>query len=557
MLMSSFDQFLRGNPIAVLSLVLGLGYLVGKLKIGGFEPGPVTGVLFAGLVFGHLGFDPNPIVQTLGFTLFIFSIGLQAGPSFFSVIRQDGLKYLALALVIGGTGFVLAVGFARMLALEPGASAGLLAGALTSSPTLAAAQGVVRAGDVVVGEGLSPDQILTNISTAYAITYLFGLVGLIFIIQFLPGALGLDLPEEAVRLEASRRGGVEDRVHALNDIVVRAFRITDERVDGLPIQGLYDELPGRVSVEKLRRDGELVSFTSETELRVGDEICLVGFLDEFVADHGSLGPELSEPELLDVHIESVRVVILRTKLKRVTASLSSVTARRGCFISRIQRLGVDIPLEGDVDVQAGDVVHVTGPATRVEEVGNLVGHVERTTEETDLVTFALGITVGLLVGSWTVQVAGFSIGLGSAGGLLASGLTIGYLRALHPTFGRVPAAARWIFNEAGLMAFMAGVGLRAGSGILATLVESGIELVLAGMAVTAIPVLLGYAFGRRVLGLNPVLLLGAITGSMTSGGSLSVVNAQAKSTIPSLGYTGAYAFANVFLTIAGSVILLL
>ena len=200
---------------------------------------------------------------------------------------------------------------------------------------------------------------------------------------------------------------------------------------------------------------------------------------------------------------------------------------------------------------------VTGPASRVEKIGNLVGHIERATDQTDLVTFALGITVGLLVGTWTVKVAGISVGLGSAGGLLAAGLTIGYLRALHPTFGRVPDAARWIFMELGLMMFMAGVGLRAGSGILETLAQSGLGLVLAGVAVTSIPVAVGYVFGRKLLALNPVLLLGAITGSMTSGASLSIVTGEAKSAVPSLGYTGAYAFANVLLTVAGSVILLL
>ena len=152
-----------------------------------------------------------------------------------------------------------------------------------------------------------------------------------------------------------------------------------------------------------------------------------------------------------------------------------------------------------------------------------MGHVERPTEQTDLVTFALGITVGLLIGTWTVAVGGISVGLGTAGGLLASGLVIGYLRALHPTFGRVPDAARWIFMELGLMMFMAGVGLRAGSGILDTLAQSGLALVLAGIAVTVLPVAAGYLFGRHVLGLNPVLLLGAITGSMTSGASLSIV----------------------------------
>lgn len=554
--MTAFEEFLRSNPVAVLSLVLGLGYLIGKTRIRGFEAGSVTGVLFVGLAFGQFGFEPNPVVQSIGFTLFIFSVGLQAGPSFFSVIREDGLKYLTLAVVIGGTGFALALGLSKVLGFEAGAAAGLLAGGLTSSPTLAAAQEAVHSGQVPATPGYTPDQIMTNITTAYAITYIFGLAGLILIIRFLPRVLGLDLPSEAAKLEASRRGGVEDRVHALNDIVVRAYRVTNEVLVGIPLDQLYERLPGRVSIEKIRRGGELIPMTPEIELELGDEICIVGFLDEFVARGGNVGPELYDAELLDVHIESCRVVVLRSKVKKFTTNLANITAKRGCFVSRIQRLGVDIPLQGDVDVQAGDVVHVTGPATRVEEVGRMVGHIERATEQTDLVTFTIGITVGLLVGTWTVTVAGVSIGLGSAGGLLAAGLVIGYLRALHPTFGRVPGAARWIFMEAGLMTFMAGVGLRAGSGILETLAQSGLDLVLAGIAVTSIPVAVGYVFGRKVLALNPVLLLGAITGSMTSGASLSIVNAEAKSGVPSLGYTGAYAFANVLLTVAGSVILL-
>jgi len=541
----------------VLSLVLGLGYLVGKISIRGFELGSISGVLFVGLLLGHYGFQPNPTVQSIGFALFIFSVGLQAGPSFFSVIKQDGLKYLILAVVIGGTGFTLAATFSKVLGFEPGAAAGLLAGGLTSSPTLAAAQEAVRAGQVPVAEGYTSDQIMTNVTTAYAITYIFGLVGLILIIRFLPRLLGLDLPAEAAKLEASRRGGVEDRVHALNDIKVRAYRVTNEKLVGIRLEDAHERLPGRITIEKLRRGGQLIPVTPETQVELNDEVSLVGFLDEFVARAGNVGPELHDAELLDVDIESCRIVVLRSKVKAATTSLAKVTALRGCFISKIQRLGVDVPLEGDVDVQAGDVVHVTGPASRVEEVGSLVGHIERPTEKTDLVTFSLGIAVGLLVGTWTVTVAGVSVGLGSAGGLLAAGLTIGYLRALHPTFGGVPDAARWIFMEAGLMTFMAGVGLRAGSGILETLAQSGLSLVLAGIVVTSIPVAVGYLFGGKVLALNPVLLLGAITGSMTSGASLSIVNAQAESSVPSLGYTGAYAFANIFLTVAGSVILLL
>jgi putative transport protein len=202
-------------------------------------------------------------------------------------------------------------------------------------------------------------------------------------------------------------------------------------------------------------------------------------------------------------------------------------------------------------------VHVTGPGAALERLATDLGHVERAVDETDLATFGLGIAAGTFLGGLAVKVGGVSIGLGSAGGLLAAGLVIGYLRALRPTFGRVPTAARWIFMELGLLIFMAGVGLRAGSQILETLASAGPSLIVAGAIITSVPVAVGFVFGRFVLRLNPVHLLGGITGSMTSGAALSVVNQEAGNSIPSLGYTGAYAFANILLTVAGSLILLL
>jgi putative transport protein len=417
----------------------------------------------------------------------------------------------------------------------------------------------VRAGDVPVPEGVTADDVMTNVTTAYAITYLFGLVGLILIIRFLPRVTGVDLAREAARLESQRVGGIEDRVYALQDIQVRAHRLTNEELVGRRVGDIAEELQARMSVERIRRGGAMIPVTPDTTLELHDELCLVGFLGEFVRQASEVGPELSDPELLDVPLESCRIVLLRSKIKRakVTTSLAQIAARRGCFVSRVQRFGVDLPIRGSFEIQAGDVLHVTGPAERVQEAGEAAGHIERPTRETDLVTFALGIAAGLLIGGLTVSVFGISIGLGTAGGLLVAGLVIGYLRALHPTFGRVPEAARWIFMELGLTIFMAGVGLRAGSDIIETLTDDGLSLFFAGICVTSVPVLVGYLFGRKVLALNPVYLLGGITGSMTSGGSLSVVTGEARSSLPSLGYTGAYAFANILLTVAGSVILLL
>jgi len=171
--------------------------------------------------------------------------------------------------------------------------------------------------------------------------------------------------------------------------------------------------------------------------------------------------------------------------------------------------------------------------------------------------FAGGIALGVLIGLVSITIAGVPISLGSAGGLLASGILVGLLNATRPTVGKFPDAARWIFMEFGLLIFMTGVGLRAGADILETLAQGGPRIIFAGITITLIPVILGYAFGRKALGIEPVLLLGAITGSMTSGASLKVATDAAKSSVPALGYTGCYAFANVLLTVAGTLIMML
>ena len=227
------------------------------------------------------------------------------------------------------------------------------------------------------------------------------------------------------------------------------------------------------------------------------------------------------------------------------------------LLLHIWRSGLEIPRGDDVVLKRGDVLEVTGPAERIDALGEALGQAERDVPDTDMVTFAIGIAGGVAVGTLAVSIGGVSIGLGSAGGLVAAGITIGFLHSLSPRFGRLPEPVRWIFMEFGLLLFMVGVGLRAGGDIVETFMQAGPQLVVAGVAVTTFPVLIGYLFGRKVLGLNPVVLLGGITGSMTSGASLSIVTKAAKSNAPALGYTGAYAFANILLTIAGSVILLL
>ena len=173
-------------------------------------------------------------------------------------------------------------------------------------------------------------------------------------------------------------------------------------------------------------------------------------------------------------------------------------------------------------------------------------------DTTDLVTLSLGLTAGLLAGLVVVKVGGLSIGLGSAGGLLSAGILIGFLRSLNPTFGRVPPAASSVLMDLGLMFFMVGVGIQAGGGVMAALQSVGPVVIAGGICVTLAPPLVGYFVGRKVLKLNPALLLGSITGAMTSTPSLGIVQKAADSSLPALGYAGTYTFANVLLTFAGS-----
>jgi putative transport protein len=545
-------ETLHNQPVLTLFLILGMGYLIGGIRIGSFSLGPVAGVLFAGLFLGHFDFRMSPGAQAVGFALFIFSVGYQAGPRFFDVLRADGLKYFLLAVVIAATGFSIAVIATQLLSLAPGTSAGLLSGGLTSSPTLAAAQEAIRTGQVTPPEGISTDAMIGNVATGYAITYIFGLAGLIAIIKLLPQVLGIDLAKEARALEASAEAAAGAQP---SNVAARIYRVTSEAITKLPGRELAAQYWDGTSVVKVRRNGKIMPRDPDGHLQLGDELLILAPVDYFTGTVAKIGEEITPDASTAQFTESSQIVLINKQAVGKSIGELDLARRYGVLLTKVTRMRMELPRGADIKLRKGDILTVVGPHENVDLLGEELGHVEREVAETDMVTFAFGIALGVVIGLLAIKVGQLSIGLGSAGGLLASGLAIGYLRSIHPTFGRLPDAARWILMEFGLLLFMAGVGLRAGGDIIETFAAAGPVLVLAGITVTSVPIFVGYFFGRKVLKIHPVLLFGGITGSMTSGASLSVVTAAAKSPMPSLGYTGAYAFANVLLTIAGSIIL--
>ncbi len=555
-------EVLSQSTVLVVFAAIALGYLIGNVRFARFELGPTGGVLLCALVLGHYGFTVDPVLQSIGFTLFIYSVGWQAGPQIFNVLGQDGPRYVALALFIAVGSVALVMGLAAAVGLENSLAAGLLAGGLTSTPTLVGAQNAVSAGLAAVPEGTSPDDLVRNISVGYAITYVFGTVGLLLLVKVLPNALRIDLTAEA-KTFASERGFTKAKAAKVERPILRAYLVDHEIFKDKTVAQI-GEL-GNTGIDqtrrfyKIKRGDELIEPGPDTVVKLGDKVAVFGTPQQHAAARKEfeLGEEVLDEDLIDSVIDVAEIVVTREKAVGRSLGELGVLTDYGCFLSRITRSQIELPLTPNTTLRKGDVMTVSGDRAFLDNLIADVGVEERKATETDLVTFAAGIVLGLFIGQITVKFGELDVGIGNAGGLLLSGILVGFLRANRPTFGRMPAAARFILMELGLMLFMVGVGLSAGSGIVAALGSVGLELFLCGVAVTCLPLLLGYVFGRAVLKMNPAVLLGALTGAMTSTPALGIVQQAAKSTVPALGYAGTYALANVLLTIAGTILMIL
>ncbi|MBL8201610.1 MAG: hypothetical protein JNK40_11600 [Chromatiales bacterium] len=542
-------DFLRNNPVFTLFVVLGCGYLVGRVRIGPVSLGPVAGALLVSLFLGQYGFTISPGAQSVGFALFIFAVGYQAGPRFFEVLRTQGVQYLLLALFVAAVGIVIAVVAGRVLDLPFGGTAGLLAGAMTTTPTLAAAQEAVRSGIVALPDGATADGVLATIASSYAITYVVGLLGIIATVRLLPRFIGIDLAAEAAKMEEA------DKEERAGQMQARAYRVTSPEACKPTVSELRRSLWDSLSVARLRRDGQWVKPADDEHLRLGDEIHAYGDANFFRGGIEKIGEEITVSPEIDLTAAYTHVVVARRGAVGRTLEDLNLARQHGLVVAEVRRDGLALPLSPGLKLQRSDVLSVVGPKSAIKELAGVLGPVESDIAQTDMTTFAFGIALGAAIGVLAINVGGVPIGVGLAGGLLASGILVGWLNATRPTFGKFPEAARWILMEFGLMIFIVGVGLQAGGQVVATFAQAGPALIVAALFVVATPVLLGYAFGRKVLRLPPVLLIGALTGAMTSAAAMSLVNAEARSTIPALGYTGTYAFANVILTVAGTLVM--
>ena len=548
-------DLLKQDQILVIFMVISLGYIIGKLKILGIEFGNVTGVLVVGLLFGSMGFTGNADMATFGFTLFIFCVGIQAGPSFFSAFAADGARYFALSLIVAVIAVTMCLFFSNVFSMETGVAAGMLAGSLTSTPTLVGAQDAVSGGIASLPEGVNPDEVIKNISVAYSLTYLFGIAGLMFIVRFIPVIFKIDLVAEAKKIASVKAS--QNTINEDNLPMVRTYLISqNSKLVGKTIRQIQDSTKQYFTVLGIRRNGKILDAERDTLIEEGDVVSVIASVAQHSFAKSKGIDEVFDKELLNYRIRTKVITVTNSDFVERNVQDLMLPAEHGCYVIGLTRAGIDLPVDKKTILQKGDRLEVIGEENLIHDVSEHLGRIEADLEKTDLLTMCAGVALGLMVGTIVMKFGTISIGLGSAGGLLLVGIMIGFLRSIHPTFGVFPRAARNIMMDLGIVLFMSSIGLNAGSKVFEALTSVGPLLMLCGASITIIPVMVAFLVGRYVMKMNDALLLGAITGAMTSTTSLNMVAEASKSQVPGLGYAGSYTFANVILTFAGTILVL-
>ncbi len=550
---------LQANTDLVIFLTVALGYLLGKLRVGKVSLGAVTGTLLVGVLIGQFGFEISTQVKSIFFTMFLFAVGYSVGPQFVRGVARDGAPQAIFGVVISLLCLLCVYIASRIAGFDAGLAAGLHAGSQTISASIGLATGAITSSGVE-----NADQMLNKIPIAYAITYLFGTIGTGIILSVLgPRLLRIDLVEECKKYEAqlaqgAPAGGMKS---AWQQLQMRAFRVPE----GGPAVGKtvaeMERLNAdkRIFVERLRRDGEIIEFDGNLVLKAGDVGVLSGRTEALIALTVRV-EEVADPELLDIPVESVDLVVTSKQANgRTLIDLSKDEFARGVFLRKITRgaTSVDVPILAQTKIYRGDILKVSGRATHIQRVEKALGYADRPSAATDMVWVGLFITVAGLIGSLTYTVGAVPLTLSASGGVLFGGLILGWLRSVRPTFGRLPEATQWFMNSVGLNVFIAIVGISAGPGFVEGMKEAGASLFLWGMIATSVPMLLAPLIGKYIFKFHPAINLGCCGGARTSTASVAMLADVAKSNIPSLGYTVPYAVSNTLLTLWGLVIVLL
>lgn len=558
---------LRDNPAIAIFLTLGIGFWIGKLKYKTFSLGTVTSVLLVGVLVGQLDIPvPGPLKQVF-FLLFLFAIGYSVGPQFFASLKGSGLKQVLFAVVMCLIVLGCTLGVAKLFHYNKGEAAGLFAGAQTISAVIGVADDTIQTLDA----SASDKNDWTNIiPVAYAVTYIFGTIGSAWLIGTVGPMLLGGLKKVKQQTEDLERSMNQDPsssdpslVSAWRPVVYRAYTVDGTWFDTprtvKEIEDYIGKQGKRLFVERVRSGSEITGQPAQDfVVKKGDDVVISGRREFVIDDESWLGREISDSTLLSFPVERIPVMVASKYMVGATvADFREAEYTKGVVIDSIKRGNVEIPVAASTRLQRGDVLTISGPVADVNAAASYIGYADKPTTASDMVFVGIGIAIGALIGAITIHLGGIPVSLSTSGGALIAGLVLGWLRSKHPTFGRIPDSAVWVFNNVGLNMFIAVIGISAGPTFISGLHQVGWQMLVAGILATGLPLILGIIIADKIFKFHPAIALGCVAGARTTTAALGAVQDSLQSTVPAMGYTVTYAIGNTLLILCGLAMVLI
>lgn len=535
-------QDLLTNPnsiahiVALYAFVIAAGVLLGKIKFFGISLG-VTFVLFVGILAGHFGFTGNPailsFVQDFGLILFVFCIGLQVGPSFFSSFKRGGitLNLLAVGIVFLNIAVALILYFALQGRVDIPMMVGILCGAVTNTPGLGAAN-----------EALQQLHYLgPEIAMGYACAYPLGVMGIILSMIIIRYICRVDVKQDSDEIQKEEEANPHMKPYTIS------LKVQNEALSGKTLSQVQNFLARDFVCTRIIQDGHMITPNANTVLRLGDRMFLVCAEDDSEAIMAFIGPKIEQDwdatNQQDKPMVSRRILVTQPNINGKTLGELHFSSMYGVNVTRVNRSGMDLFAARQLRLQVGDRVMVVGPQDAIERVANLLGNQLRRLDHPNIVTIFVGILCGILFGSLPIAIPGMPtpVKLGLAGGPLIISILIGRFGHKVKLVTYTTMSANLMLREVGLVLFLASVGIKAGENFVQMVVEGdGVLYVGLGFLITFIPLVITGIVARWHHRVNYFTLMGLIAGSNTDPPALAYANQIAGNDAPAVGYSTVY-----------------
>lgn len=544
-----FDGSSIAHIVMLYSFVIAVGVLLGKIKIFGVSLG-VTFVLFAGIVCGHFGFTGDlsilTFLQDFGLILFVFCIGLQVGPSFFSSFKKGGLSMNVVALGIVALNIVVALSlyycFSDRVSLPM--IVGVLCGAVTNTPGLGAAN------EALNQLGYDGPQI----TMGYACAYPLGVIGIISSIILIKYICKINLKDEELELAQQESANPHVIPHFIH------LEVQNEALSGKSIKEIIKMIGKDFVCTRILQNGHVSIPTKDTVFHIGDQLFIVCAQDDAEAICAFIGKTIKvDWEKQDTPMVSRRILVTKNEINGKQLGQLHFSSMYGVNISRVNRSGTDLFASRNLTLQVGDRVMAVGPEDAVDRVANLLGNSLKRLDHPNIVTIFIGIFLGIFFGSLPFAFPGIPtpVKLGLAGGPLIVSILIGRFGYKIHLVTYTTMSANLMLREIGIALFLASVGIKAGANFVQTVVEGdGLLYVGCGFLITVIPLLIMGVVGRFAYKINYFTLMGLIAGSNTDPPALAYANQTAGNNAPAVGYSTVYPL-SMFLRILTAQLLIL